>query len=127
MTRLYSKSFVLENFRSKKAEGSEEWIGQTMYTHSGGYKFCIRIHPNGYEDLEWPVEVQFTMEMLNSVGGSNWIVISDTGWWGKNRKSYLLSIDYSEKQNCYIEHSRPYHYLCDDCLYFKVSCYVYDW
>ena len=145
MTRLYTKSFVLENFRSKKAGSSEEWVRQTMYTHSGGYKFRIRIHLNGYglslgravnidvfptpgeydEDLEWPVEVQFTMEMLNCVGGSNWIVTSESGRWGKNRKTYLLSINYSSKQNCYIEHCKLHDYLCDDCLYFKVSCYVF--
>ena len=102
-----------------------------MYTHSGGYRFRIRIHPNGYglplgravnidvfstpgeydEDLEWPVEVQFTVEMLNCVGGSNWIVTSDTGRWGKNRKTYLLSINYSSKQNCYIKHCKLHDYF----------------
>ena len=146
MTRLYRNSFVLENFSSKKEGSSEEWVRGNMYTFSGGYKFRIRIHPNGQgvslgkavnidvfptpgeydERLEWPVEAQYTVEMLNCTGGNNWIVTSNTGRWGKNRRSYLLSINYSEKQNCYIEHYKLHDYFCDDSLYFKISCWVFD-
>ena len=146
MTRLYTHSFVLENFSSKKEGRSEEWVRQNMYTHLGGYKFRIRINPNGQGEslgnavnidvfptpgeydrhLDWPVEARFTVEMLNSTGGSNWIVTSYTGRWGENRRTYLLSIDYSQKQNCYIEHYKLRDYLYDDNLYFKISCCVMD-
>ena len=137
---------MLENFSSKKEGSSEEWVKQNMYTSIGGYKFRIRIQPNGQgvslgkavnidvfptpgeydEDLKWPVKVQFTVEMLNCTGGSNWIVTSNTGRWGKNRRKYLLSINYSEIQNCYIEHCKLHDYFCDDSLYFKISCWVFD-
>ena len=62
-----------------------------MYTHTGGYKFCIGVDANGsglgrgisvnlailamtgeYENwLKWPARVDFTIKLVNQCGGCN--------------------------------------------------------
>ena len=36
----------LEGFENKRNE--EKWYSDPVYSHFGGYKMCLRIHPNGY-------------------------------------------------------------------------------
>ena len=41
--------FTLENFQKKKADEAQ-WHGPPFYTHQGGYKMVLFVHPNGFGD-----------------------------------------------------------------------------
>ena len=77
---------TMVNFSKEKAKDRcDDWKSPPMYTHSGGYKFCIGIDANGaetsrgksvnvevwvmkgeYDDqLQWPVTAKFTLELIN--------------------------------------------------------------
>ena len=77
---------TMKNFSKEKAEEKcSDWKSPPMYTHPGGYKFCIGIDANGagqslgksvnvevwemkgeYDDqLQWPVTAKFTLELIN--------------------------------------------------------------
>ena len=67
--------FIISNFQEKK-KANEVWYSSPFYTHNRGYKFCIRVYPNGYgtgigfylsvyaalmrgeydKELQWPFE-----------------------------------------------------------------------
>ena len=81
--------FAMENFSKEKAKDNKlsDWKSPPMYTHPGGYKFCIGIDANGagerrgrsvnvdlwvmkgeYDDqLQWPVTAKFTLGPPNPV------------------------------------------------------------
>ena len=42
-------TFTIDNFASRKAL-DEQWISPPFYTHFGGYKMCLTINPNGYQE-----------------------------------------------------------------------------
>ena len=77
---------TMENFSKEKAKNkASDWKGPPMYTHPGGYKFCIGIDANGYvtsrgksvnvevwvmkgeydDQLQWPATAKFTLELIN--------------------------------------------------------------
>ena len=79
---------TMKNFSKEKAKDKcNDWNSPPMYTHPGGYKFCIGIDANGtdvsshhgrsvnvdvwvmmgeYDDqLQWPVTAKFTLELIN--------------------------------------------------------------
>jgi hypothetical protein len=43
-------AFTIDNFTSRK-NLDEEWISPPFYTHGGGYKMCLMVHPNGYQGV----------------------------------------------------------------------------
>ena len=76
----------MNNFSKEKAKGKcSDWKSPPMYTHPGGYKFCLGIGANGdrdsrgrsvnvevwamkgeYDDqLQWPVTAKFTLELID--------------------------------------------------------------
>ena len=42
-------TFTIDNFTLRK-NADEEWISPPFYTHHGGYKMCLAVHPNGYPE-----------------------------------------------------------------------------
>ena len=76
---------TITDFNDKK-EADEMWTSPPFYTHTRGYKFCLQVYPNGdgigkcshisvfaclqqgeYDnDLGWPFEGQFVIELLNN-------------------------------------------------------------
>lgn len=81
--------FMLFPYKELKATNSE-WYSPPLYTHPGGYKFCINVTPNGYEDakgshmslylvvlpgefddqLQWPVTISYNIQLLHINGGT---------------------------------------------------------
>ena len=39
-------SFTISNFR-KRIVTNDMWVSPPFYTHPGGYKMCLTVHPNG--------------------------------------------------------------------------------
>lgn len=81
--------FNLQRFDHKKRH-NEEWYSPPFYTHTGGYKMCLRVDANGdgngrnthitlyvclmrgYNDesLVWPFRGELTVELLNQLQDS---------------------------------------------------------
>ena len=78
-------AFTVTDFQRKKLLGNRVWTSPPYYTHIGGYKFCLKVYPNGDgsgkgthisvyarlmegehdDELEWPFEGSTTVELLN--------------------------------------------------------------
>ena len=74
--------FTMDKFKHRKKK-NEEWYSEPFYTHPGGYRMCIRIDANGFDDnkfvslftcimkgeyddeLSWPFHGKVTVELLN--------------------------------------------------------------
>ena len=74
--------FTLDKFKRRKKK-NEEWYSEPFYTHPGGYRMCVRIDANGFDDnkfvslythivkgeyddeLAWPFHGKVTVELLN--------------------------------------------------------------
>ena len=76
--------FIMKGFLEKK-QADKVWTSPPYYTHIGGYKFCLKVYPNGLgrgkgthlsvyaylmrgehdDELEWPIEKSVTVELLN--------------------------------------------------------------
>ena len=79
--------FVLKNFeQQRRVNGS--WLSTAFYTHSRGYRMCLKVYPNGVGDgqnthvsifvsmmqgrfddyLKWPFKGEVTIEIINQAG-----------------------------------------------------------
>ena len=78
--------FTITNFPVLKAQ-SKEWRSPPFYTHRGGYKMCLGVHPNGLRmcrgshvsvvfykmrdantnSLKWDVKLLITIQCLNQI------------------------------------------------------------
>ena len=136
MPRIYlDLRFEMKNFSREKAKDkSSDWMSPAMYTHVCGYKFCIGVDANGYSDghgksicidlysmsgeyddqLKWPTNAKFTVELINQKGGEN-IRHSSTLKW-KKHNYYVGCIHQS-----FLEHSKLHSFLNNDTLNFYVS------
>ena len=86
------RRFEMRNFSAEKRKDKpSDWKSPAMYTHVGGYKFCIGVDANGGligrgksiyvdlwampgefdEQLKWPAKAKFTIELVNQKGGKN--------------------------------------------------------
>ena len=95
---------TMENFSKEKAKDKcDDWKSPPMYTHPGGYKFCIGIDANGagdscgksvnvevwvikgeYDDqLQWPVTAKFTLELINHFENGENKTCTITLTWGR--------------------------------------------
>ena len=122
--------FVMTNFSKEKAKDKlYDWKSPPMYTHLGGYKFCIGIAANGgcrdthgnsvrvelwrmsgeYDSqLKWPARVEFTIELINHFhGGENKRVVSTMTWDGPTQLGLSLFLFTSDPQcfGRFIRHS----------------------
>ena len=89
------QTFEMKNFSIEKAKGGY-WTSPAMYTHVCGYRFFLRIYPNGrnaehdgvdvalvvgpgqFDDLlSWPAKATFSFDVTNSQGGTESFVYHD--------------------------------------------------
>ena len=137
-TMILNRRFEMKNFSHEKAKDKySDWKSPAMYTHVCGYKFCIGVDANGsgsgrgkfiwvdlwsmsgeYDDqLKWPANAKFTVELINQTGGEN-VRHSTTLDWKKPTGKYNL-VSYIHKY--FLEHSKLNSFLKNDTLYFYVS------
>ena len=77
-------TFKMPSFAEKK-ENDVNWISPKFYSHTGGYKMCLIVHPNGFgagkgthlsvyihlvygendDNISWPFRGEVTVELLN--------------------------------------------------------------
>ncbi len=139
-----SRRFVMDNFsRYKTMIHSGYWKSPAMYTHVGGHKFCLEVGANMSsmlgpcvevftmpipgefdEELKWPVNVQYTIEVINQQGGQNAKRNGDRMMWDRPR----ISSGSTVKQyrgillSCpLLLHRNLRSFLVDDALHFEVS------
>ena len=144
---------TMENFSKEKATDEyDDWKSTPMYTHPGGYKFCIGIDANGYvasrgksvnvklwvmkgeydDQLQWPVTAKFTLELINHFDNGENKTCTITPTWRRPRKECewkrtLLTVP--GRSSHFISHSElPHnpvtrtHFLKNDTLNFHLSC-----
>ena len=100
--RLKMANFSIE--KEKRKDVNSWWYGPAMYTHVGGYKFCIAVLANGHgsgrgkamavqlyslpgeydSELKWPVKAKFTIELVNQCGNDNVIAEGCDSWYKRN-------------------------------------------
>ena len=146
LNSLITRRLKMENFSKEKEKGKDVdslWYGPAMYTHVGGYKFCIAVYANGIGggrgkamavqlyslsgefdgQLKWPVKAKFTIELLNQCGNNN--VIAEA-YNSVNKPAVRGFIDnfhlITTGGLChFIEHSQLGDFLVDDTLHLLIS------
>ena len=137
-TIYFNRRFEMKNFSREKAKDKEDdWKSPPMYTHVCGYKFCIGVDANGCDDgrgksiyvdlwptpgeyddqLKWPANAKFTVELINQTGGEN-VRHSKTLDWKKPTTKYTFV---HPIHTSFLEHSKLNSFLKNDTLYFYVS------
>ena len=136
----------MKNFSIEKAKDkASDWKSPAMYTHLGGYKFCIGVDANGYgggrgnsinmdmwtipgeynDQLTWPASASFTIELITQKGGANASCTTARKTWSKPSKCCILvnfcHIASSHGWVAFIEHSKLEDFLDNDTLHFVVS------
>ena len=136
-------SFVMTDFSKEKLKDKPgDWKCPAMYTHTGGYKFCIGVDANGsgrrhgssinaevwsmpgeYDNsLKWPVLVDLTIEIINQHGGPN-VTSRIASKWGKPT-NYISVGTFGISRlyhTCIMMHTELHRYLNEDSLYFNIS------
>ena len=139
-TATLSHSFLLPNIREECTK-TAEWFSPPMFTHPGGYKFCINVNldgasgsPSGSVDiyicqlkgefddrLFFPANVTFTLTLHNNKCTGNWFNVEKTHTHHFEKQSVAMSTP-----NCisegFVRTSVMFnHYACCECLFFSVS------
>ena len=137
---ILNRRFEMKNFSHEKAKDKlGDWKSPAMYTHVCGYKFCIGVDANvwylfgsgksitvdlwsmsgEYDDqLKWPANAKFTVELINQTGGENVRHSMTLNWEKPTRKYNRVSVS----SRYFLEHSKLNSFLKNDTLYF----YVYE-
>ena len=88
-TKTLPFEFTMTEFEQYK-KASNEWYSHPFYTHTDGYRMCIRVDANGVlegkgthlsvfgylmkgvydDDLQWPFQGAITFQLLNQMGDS---------------------------------------------------------
>ena len=143
---ILERTFKMKNFSIEKAKSKvSDWKSPTMYTHLGGYKFCVGVDANGYlggrgksvnmdmwtipgeydDQLTWPASARFTIELINQKGGENASYTTVRKTWLKPSKCSelvrLRRIARGGSWVAFIEHSQLEDFLNNDTLHFVVS------
>ena len=140
-TIYFNRRFEMKTFSHEKAKDkSDDWKSPAMYTHVGGYKFCIGVDANGYgsglgksiyvdlfsmpgeydDQLKWPAKATFTVELINQKGGEN-ASRSTTITWNLLASEYNHICGFDRIHCGFIEHSQLHSFLKNNTLYFFVS------
>ena len=138
--------FTVTEFQRKK-QGNEEWTSPPYYTHIGGYKFCLKVYPNGeksgkgthvsvhaylmrgeHDDLlGWPFEGSTTIELLNQRDdkGHHSITLNLNRYSDDDGACTSRVVDKETARgygpSLFISHADLTEYLQDDCLRLRVS------
>ena len=138
--------FTIMDFLKMK-ESDVEWISPPFYTHPHGYKLCLVVYPNGVyygkgthvsvfvglmkgehdDQLNWPVEVDVAVELLNwkeDKGHCERTLTMNSEYYRVTQKG---GIKLSPSNIQFIHHSllplnitTNTEYLQDDCLWMRV-------
>ena len=142
--KLDFSEYTLENFSTKKAKDEPNTLEYPpIYTQDCGYKFSIGIDANGFgssrgkamrvwmkslpgeydDQLKWPAEVSFQIELIGNNGADNWTVTNNMTWLKPGATSgFCQSFSYEPTEEyVFIEHSRLGDYICNDALRFKIT------
>ena len=133
-----NRRFEMKNFSREKAKDKySDWKSPAMYTHVCGYKFCIGVDANGclgghgkairvdlwsmsgeYDDqLKWPANAKFTVELINQTGGENGRHSKTLDWKKPSAKCYYVN----HIHRSFLDHSKLNSFLKNDTLYFYIS------
>ena len=134
--------FLMANFSKEKAldKYNDLW-SPAMYTHDGGYKFCIGVDANGYrgghgkairvswklmegeydDQLKWPAKARITLELVNQDGGMNLAHTALFNLEKKNAIAYLFSRITFGSEGHFVKHSELDPFLVYDTLIFYIS------
>ena len=83
-------SFIMPDFAQHKLD-DDEWFSPPFYTHTHGYKMCLRVHANGFgnakgkyvsvfsylmqgdydDELEWPYSGTIAIHLVNQLQDQN--------------------------------------------------------
>ena len=141
-----NRTFFLENFSAEKAKNRvDKWKSPALYTHIGGYKFCVGVDANGclgcrgrglyvaayamcgeYDhQLSWPVTAKFTLELVNHTGGESAVAATEALQWKKPAKPFVFLSAFQRLVIAYcqtfLEHSKLEEFLCNNTLQFNIS------
>ena len=141
--------FTLDKFKHHR-ENDITWYSKPFYTHSRGYRICVRIDANGLRDsnyvslftcimkgeyddeLSWPFHGKITVELLNQKADEHYAyTLSYNESIGPDYLDYADRVLIGEKNHgwgktnfiSYLklsEESDSTQYLKDDCLQFRV-------
>ena len=145
-------SFVMTDFSKEKLKDKPgDWKSPAMYTHTGGYKFCIGVDANGsgygrrksinvnmwimpgqYDNwLKWPAQVDLTIELIDQCGGRNFESQFSCKWDRPTNYKLVTTIDCNiscitllrrtVSYNCFMDHSDIDRFLAEDSLHFDIS------
>ena len=135
----YPIEFTMHNFKQYQTP-NETWNSPSFYTHQKGYKMRLQIFPNGTsydnylsvrimiiqgeydEQLEWPFQGGFEVQLLNQRAGNNYTVVI-----AAPPPQLSTQIKFEEQQNneweesCFIAHwnLQPY-FLINDCIKIRI-------
>ena len=134
----------MTNFsREKNKDKYSDWKSLSMYTHLGGYKFCVGVDANGWlsghgnsifvdlwalpgefdDQLKWPAKEKFTIKLINQQGGKNVSHTTVELQWHQPVDQYerLGNVtDFYRIPNGFLEHTQLIHFLKYDTLSFHV-------
>ena len=141
LTNAKMRYFLMANFSKEKAKDKiSDWWSPAMYTHDGGYKFCIGVDANGYgggrgkairvmwkhvvgeydDQLKWPTTARLPLELFNQDGGVN---LAHTSRFPLNKPDivYVFSRISVDGDRHFVKHSELDHFLVNDTLIFHIS------
>ena len=132
----------MENFSEEKKKNKiSDWKSPPMYTHVGGYEFCIGIDANGVNvevwnmkgefnyQLKWSFEGKFTIQLINHYPGGENMEVTETMTWDKPDEKFDTYHPFSNGSKYqFIRHAeldrdvvRKTHFIKDNCLYFCIT------
>ena len=123
------------------------FLSPPFYTHKGGYKMCIRVYANGYDEgegshislfanmmkgdyddnLEWPIQGKVTFKLLNQLQDSNHYILSFDCPKGKYEKHMQRVVEGDMAELVYgfhtfIPHKDLEFNAAKNCQYLKDDC-----
>ena len=142
LTNAKMRYFLMANFSKEKAKDKiDDWWSPAMYTHDGGYKFCIGVDANGYlgghgkairvkwklmegeydDQLKWPAKAATTLELVNQDGGMNLAHTLRFPLEKTDLDAYLFSRIFVGGNRHFVKHSELDPFLVNDTLIFYIS------
>ena len=134
------QTFEMKNFSIEKAKGGY-WTSPAMYTHVCGYRFFLRIYPNGkdttrdsvdvallvgpgqFDDiLSWPARATFSFEVTYSLGGTKTFFFGALMWNKPENLEHVTLFTRPEHRGPigFFDHSKVHYFLLNDTLKFSV-------
>ena len=139
--------FKMPNFKQHK-DKKDWWYSPPLYTHSGGYKFCIEVEANGRQrtsahgthvtvnlysmqgefdsGLRWPAKCTITLQLLNQERDQDHVTVTETFAWNMETTAmhYIAYFGRSGKFVAHTEleynHQNRTRYLKNDDLLFRI-------